>query len=183
MNNDFLLIGEIVRPQGIRGEVKVRALSEDKTRYSRLKKVFAGDPAQRQEYAVLKGRCSGEFAYLTLSGVETRDEAEKLRGTLLYVSREEAIQLEEGRYFVCDLIGLRAKLQDGTEVGELRDVLSPNPYCDVYVFSTPRGEMQMPALKRVILSVDLENREIVLDGAVLEEIALWPDTPGIQENE
>ena len=65
----------------------------------------------------------------------------------------------------------------GNEIGELVDVLSPNQICDVYVFDTPRGEMMIPALRRVVLEVDLDEEKIVLDESVLEEVAVWEDEP------
>ena len=49
--------------------------------------------------------------------------------------------------------------------------------CDVYVFSTPRGEMMIPALRRVVRSVDVEAGTIVLDEAALDEVAVWEDEP------
>ena len=65
----------------------------------------------------------------------------------------------------------------GNEIGELVDVLSPNSICDVYVFDTPRGEMMIPALRRVVVQVDLDEEKIVLDEEVLPEVAVWEDEP------
>ena len=59
----------------------------------------------------------------------------------------------------------------------LREVLTPNQICDVYVFDTPRGEMMIPALRRVVKEVDLDEEKIILDEAVLPEVAVWEDEP------
>jgi len=174
---EYLQIGEIVRPQGIKGEVKLRAMSSDESRYARLESVYLLRHGEYVEYKVKKGRCSGGFAVLMLEGVKDRNEAETLRGVKVFVDREHAIDLDEDENFVVDLIGLTAVDTKGNEIGELVDVLSPNQICDVYVFDTPRGEMMIPALRRVVVEVDLDEEKIVLDEAVLPEVAVWEDEP------
>ncbi|MBQ4265212.1 MAG: 16S rRNA processing protein RimM [Clostridia bacterium] len=174
---EYLQIGEIVRPQGIKGEVKLRAMSSDPDRYARLESVYLLKNGQYIEYKVKKGRCNDGFAVLALDGVKDRNEAELLRGVKVFVDREHAIELDEDENFVVDLIGLKAVDTKGNEIGELVDVLSPNQICDVYVFDTPRGEMMIPALRRVVLEVDLDEEKIVLDENVLPEVAVWEDEP------
>ena len=174
---EYLQIGEIVRPQGIKGEVKLRAMSSDPERYARLESVYLLEKGQYVEHKVLKGRCNAGFAVLQLADVKDRNAAEALRGVKVYVDRAHAIELDEDENFVEDLIGLTAVDTKGNEIGELKDVLTPNSICDVYVFDTPRGEMMIPALKRVIARVDLDEEKIVLDEAVLPEVAVWEDEP------
>ena len=79
MQQEYLQIGEIVRPQGIRGEVKLRAMTEDMSRYARLESVFLKKNGQMEEKKVLKGRSYDGFAFLQLEGVNDRDAAEALR--------------------------------------------------------------------------------------------------------
>ncbi len=148
MQQEYLQIGEIVRPQGIRGEVKLRAMTEDMSRYARQ-----------------------------LEGVNDRDAAEALRGAEVYVDRRHAIKLGADENFVCELIGLRAVDETGETIGTLRDVLKPNAVCDVYVFNTPRGELMIPALKRVVKTVDVDAGVMTLDSAALAEVAVWEDEP------
>ena len=182
MKAQYLLIGEIIKPQGIKGELKLRAESEDKTRYSRLKTVYLREKDQYIKKRVLSGRANGDFAYLQLEGITDRDMAEALRGQMVYVDRSEAISLEDGKYFICDLIGCKARDEKGQEIGVLKDIQSPNLYTDVYVFATDRGEMMMPALRSAILSVDIEAGIIVLNSDVLNEIALWPDSSEVRDD-
>ena len=179
--NQYLLIGEVLKPQGIRGELKLRAESEDITRYERLTYVFVknGDAYERRR--VIKGRANGDFAYLQIEGISDRNGAEAMRGQMIYVDRSEAIDLDEGKYFICDLVGIEAYDQNGKDIGVLRDIQSPNPYSDVYIFETDRGEMMMPALARAIKEVDVDSRKMILNEDVLEEIALWPDSQEIRE--
>ena len=123
MQQEYLQIGEIVRPQGIRGEVKLRAMTEDMSRYARLESVFLKKNGQMEEKKVLKGRSYDGFAFLQLEGVNDRDAAEALRGVEVYVDRRHAIKLGADENFVCELIGLRAVDETGETIGTLRDVL------------------------------------------------------------
>ena len=123
MQQEYLQIGEIVRPQGIRGEVKLRAMTEDMSRYARLESVFLKKNGRMEEKKVLKGRSYDGFAFLQLEGVSDRDAAEALRGAEVYVDRRHAIKLGADENFVCELIGLRAVDETGETIGTLRDVL------------------------------------------------------------
>jgi len=177
MQTQYLQIGEIVKPQGIRGEVKLRAMTSDLTRFARLESVFMLKNGAYEEIRVQKGRTYDGFAFLKLQGIDDRNAAEALRGVKLFVDRAHAIELDEDENFVCDLIGLEAVDTNGEAIGELVDVLTPNSVCDVYVFDTPRGEMMIPALRRVVKEVDLDAGKIVLDAQVLMEVAVWEDEP------
>ena len=177
MQTEYLQIGEIVRPQGIRGEVKLRAMTSDPGRYARLETVYLLENGSYRAVRVLSGRAQQGFAYLKLDGVNDRNQAEALRGRGVFVDRAHAIELGEDENFVCDLIGLQAVDTKGAPLGTLRDVLTPNAVCDVYVFDTPRGELMIPALRRVVREVDLDAGRIVLDEAVLPEVAVWEDEP------
>ena len=177
MQTEYLQIGEIVRPQGIRGEVKLRAMTSDPGRYARLETVYLLENGSYRAVRVLSGRAQQGFAYLKLDGVNDRNQAEAMRGRGVFVDRAHAIELGEDENFVCDLIGLQAVDTKGAPLGTLRDVLTPNAVCDVYVFDTPRGELMIPALRRVVREVDLDAGRIVLDEAVLPEVAVWEDEP------
>ena len=174
---EYLQIGEIVKPQGIRGEVKLRAMTSDMSRYARLDTVYLREGKSYIPKKVLKGRSYDGFAFLLLEGVTDRNQAEMLRGCEVYVDREHAVELDEDENFICELEGLEAYDKKGNHIGTLREVLTPNQICDVYLFDTDRGEMMIPALRRVVAEVDVEGGRIVLDESVLPEVAVWQDEP------
>lgn len=176
MADGMIRIGEIVRPQGIRGEVKVDTGNAQKL--AQLERVYVGEPGALAPRAVLKGRAGDGCAFLLLEGVGDRNAAEALRGRGVYIDRGHAFALGEDENFVSDLVGLTAVDTQGRELGRLREVLSPNAVCDVYAFDTARGDMMIPALKRVVVRVDLDAGQIVLDERVLPEVAVWQDEPG-----
>ncbi len=174
MLSEYLLIGEITKPQGIMGEVKVQPHTDDPGRFLKLSKVYMESGNGYEERPVAGARASGGDVFLTFPGVTDRDKAEALRGKKLYVDRAHAVTLSEDENFICDLIGCEAVDTNGNVIGKLADVLQPGP-TDVYVFDTPRGRMMMPALKAAIPTVDVKARKIILDADKLSEVAFFED--------
>jgi len=174
MLDSYLLIGEILKPQGIKGEVKVKPVTYDVGRFEGLRQVYV---RHGEDYAPLPlrvNRIDGGVVYLTVEGVNDRDGADRLRGTLLYVRRADAVELPEDTEFICDLIGVVATDNEGREIGELTEVLQPGAG-DVYVFNGPLGEVLVPALKSVVLSVDVSKKIMLLDAKRLNEVAVFED--------
>lgn len=168
---EYLLIGEVLRPQGIKGQVKVRPDTDDPYRFEELDWVYVkkGDAYEKAEIADVSVRDDG--VYLRLAGVNDRDAAEKQRGMMLYVDRAHARELEENETFICDLIGCKAVDLRGNEIGVVKDVLQPGGN-DVYVIRTPKGEMLLPALKHVVPEIDVEKGLMIIDEKRLPEVAV-----------
>ena len=173
MLTPYIEIGEVLRPHGIQGLVKVRPETDAPERFLDLKEVWLsqGQDYRRAEVREVSVRDDG-FVYLRLDGAATRNDAEKQRGLILYVDRANARKLEKDEWFICDLVGCQVSTDAGETIGEVTDVMQPGPN-DVFVIKTPRGEALVPVLKRVIVSVDVENRKIVLDHERLPEVAVF----------
>ena len=166
----YLLLGTIVKPQGLKGEVKLRHETGDASRFLTLREAWIKQGDAYAPIRVLHARLSGADVFLTLDGVEDRDAAEKLRGTVLYVDRAHARPLAKGEVFLADLIGLKAMDTQGRAIGTLTDVLQPGG-TDVLVFQTPQGPLMTPHLKRLVKQITDEC--IVLDEAVLPEVGVY----------
>ena len=117
-----LKIGVIVKPQGIKGEVKVQPLTDDINRFKKLKEVIIDDKTYRVTNAVI----GGGTVFLSLFGISDRNTAETFRGKYLHVNRENAVELEEGRYFIVDVIGCVLFDSEGSEIGEVIDIVKKN---------------------------------------------------------
>ena len=175
MLKPYLLAGTIVKPQGVRGEVKLHHETDDPDYLCTLGTLYAKRGDAYAPIAVESGRVSGGDVYLTLAGVTDRDAAEKLRGTELYIARADARPLAECEMFIVDMIGMRAVDTDGREIGTLKDVLQ-NGGADVLVFDTPRGGMMAPFLKRLVKKLDAQAGVMLLDSAVLPEVAFYENS-------
>jgi 16S rRNA processing protein RimM len=170
----YLAVGQVLKPQGVRGEVKVQPLTDDPRRFFELSEVFVREREAYLPRAVRCTRVHEGFAYLEFEGVADRSAAEALRRLVLYVDRARAVALPEDAEFICDLIGCEAVDSANRRIGVLIDVLQPGAN-DVYVLDTPRGELLVPALKRVVVDVDVIARRMVLDERVLDEVAVYTD--------
>ena len=174
----FFLVGEVLRPQGIRGEAKVRPYAANPGDFLKWKTLYVKEKANGQDsYRPLKAACSrvhDGFAYITLEGCTSPDDVEKLRGAELYIDRDHAAPLDEGEYYVQDLIGCEAVDGEGHVLGVLEDVLQYGTV-DTYVFRTPRGTLMAPALEKVFPETDVEGKKILVDMERLEEVAVFED--------
>ncbi len=165
---DTLKIGIIVKPQGIRGEVKVQPLTDDINRFKGLKEVIIDGKTHR----VLSSTIGGGTVFLALSGILDRNTAETFRGKFLCVTRENAIPLEEGRYFIVDIIGCSVVTDGGVEVGKVVDVFSART--DIFtVKCTDERVMRFPFLKDLVISVDVEQKIITVSQKRLLEVSCY----------
>jgi 16S rRNA processing protein RimM len=174
MLDEYLVIGEILKPQGVKGEVKVRPITCDPSRFEGLTRVYFKDAGAYVPVKIKVSRVDPDAVYLTVRGHSDRTEAEKLRGQLLYVDRASAAKLPEDAEFICDLIGCVAHDDTGRLIGTLKDVMQPGAG-DVYVFQGPLGEVLVPALKSVFLEVDVRKKTMLLSAARLNEVAVFDE--------
>ena len=174
--NAYLAVGEILKPQGILGEVKVRPITNDPMRFEGAKALFLEEDGAYTSVKTRFVRFDGSAVYLRLEGVEDRNAAEALRGRLLYVDRAHAVQLDEDENFIVDLIGLAGEDSEGNPLGVLTGVMQPGGN-DVYVFvdRKNRRETLVPALKSVVVCTDLEGGRMILDAKRLSEVAVIND--------
>lgn len=138
--------------------MKVFPVTEDPGRFKNLHSVFLEKKGTMTPYSVTSARFQKNMVLLTLEGIDSVEEAQKVVKCALYVDREHAIPLEPGEYYVPDLIGLSVVNEDGNPVGELTDVLETGAN-DVYVVTGDR-EILVPAVKEFILSIDMEARQM-----------------------
>ena len=155
--------GQVAGVHGVRGELKVRPWCDGADfllpfqRYA-LELPNAGEKRVR---CVEGARAHQGFLLLKLEGTDTREDAQALRGSVLYFDRAEA-ELPEGKHFLSDLMGLVAFDEDGNEIGTLTEVIQP-PAHDVYRITGPDGaEHWVPAVPEFVKRVDLENRRVVV---------------------
>ena len=171
---DYISIGMVAKPQGIRGEIKATSLSDRLERFLDLQYVFVEEKGTYTKYNVKGSRLGDACAFLFLEKIYTRDEAEALRGKYLCVDREHAIQLPEGRYFIFDLIGCRVITDTGNDLGIITEVLQPGAN-DVYVVQGNGQEILIPAVKSFVLNIDIQSKMITVNEAMLQEVAVYED--------
>lgn len=155
MPDGFLAVGHIVGVHGLRGEVKLESYTDFPERFAPGERLRLGDDLAEVEIASV--RPHKKFLLIRFEGVTDRTTAEQLRGLWLFVAEEDAAELEEGTYWIHDLIGLEVWEESGARLGELVDVLVTGAN-DVYVVHGEQGaarEILLPAIPEVVLNVDL----------------------------
>jgi 16S rRNA processing protein RimM len=171
---DYIRIGLVLKPQGIRGEIKISCLSDRLDRFLELDHVFVEDKGKYTRYNVKGARLSDECAFLFLERIYDRDAAEALRNKYICVDREHAIKLPEGRYFIFDLEGCTVVTDTGVTLGVLDEVMQPGAN-DVYVVKNGKDEILIPAVKSFVLNIDIEKKLITVKGDMLQEVAVYED--------
>ena len=161
-----LTVGLIVKPQGIRGELKVKPYTDDAEVFRALKSVYIDGI----EYRVLNVRTGGGAAYLGLRGVPDRNAAELLRGKEITIPREDAPEPEEGRYYVADVLGSEIVTEEGEVLGVLSDVRQAAT--DVYTLMRGEKEILFPAATGVVIDLLVAEKKIVVNKKRFHEVAV-----------
>ncbi len=157
----FLHVAQIIGAHGVKGELKVVVLSENKDRLqelSELSLLTAGGLFVKK--VRFTARRMNNFELIKIEGLDDRDEALALKNHYLSVSRDEAAPLPEGRYYVSDLIGLKVIDAERGEIGRLKDI-SDNGAQDIYEIARPKMKALYLAISpETFLDADLNKGEI-----------------------
>ena len=152
---ELLQVGVITSMHGVRGEVKVYPTTDDARRFTKLKEVILDDGRAQTKAEIASVKFSKNMVILKFRGIDSRDDAERLRQTKLFVTRDQAVPLKPGEYFIADLIGLSAVSDEGEELGTVTDVLQTGAN-DVYVISRENAkDLLVPAIRDCVLCVDI----------------------------
>jgi 16S rRNA processing protein RimM len=163
----WIAIGQIARPHGLKGAVRVTPLTDIPDRLRRLHQVVVEKPDGTQTTLNIESVIGAADAPLIkFHGLDSPEQAGDLRDAFLLVRREDLPALPEDTFYVFDLIGYAVQTEDGQPVGTLSDVLRL-PANDAYVVRRADREVLIPAVKAFV-RVDPENRRIVVRG--IEEL-------------
>ena len=166
MSNEKITVATVLKPQGIRGEIKVKTLCDD----AEVLKSFKSVLIDNEEVSVLSVRAQGDTAYIMLRGVADRNAAELLRGKDLEVLREDMPELPEGRYYIADLTGCEVVSTSGEVFGTVTSVTPART--DIYYLKTATGELSFAAAEGVIEEVDVAAKKIIVNKKRFKEVSV-----------
>lgn len=159
---EFLEIGQIVNTFGIKGMVKVKPFTDDITRFDNLEKVYVVTNKTKKEYEIEDVKYHKDMVLIKFKGVDKVEDAELLRNSYLKVNRRDEPELEEGTYYIVDLIGLDVYSDEGDTLGKVEDIFN-NGSCDIYAIKDELGkQLLLPAISDVIKEINLEEKKIVV---------------------
>ena len=156
---DYLIIGKLGGAHGVRGEVKVIPLTDDVRRFSSLKDCMLLDEREnlKEKKTVRSVRFDETRTLIRFDGLDDRDEASKLTGLFLAVSREDAVKLPKGRYFIADLIGLTVVDDVRGDLGTIKDIINTGASDIIIVKRKGKNELLIPYLNSIVKDVDISG--------------------------
>lgn len=158
---DLFRVGVIANTHGIRGEVKVFPTTEDPKRFEWLKEVILDTGKEKLPLEITNVRFFKNLVIVKFKGIDNINDIEKYKGKDLYVTRENAIPLEEDEYYIADIIGADVFTEDGEKFGVLTDVLETGANL-VFVVEHEAKEVLLPAIPDCVKEVDTEKRKVTV---------------------
>lgn len=158
---DLFRVGVIANTHGIRGEVKVFPTTDDPKRYEWLKEVLLDTGKEKLPLEISRVRFFKNLVIVKFKGIDNINDIEKYKGSDLFVTRENAVPLEEDEYYIADIIGAAVYTEDGEEFGILKDVLETGANL-VYVIGHEGKDVLVPAIPDCLKDVDVEGKKIVV---------------------
>ena len=162
-----LIVAETLKPQGIKGEVKIKLFVDGFFAVKSIKTLFDGEG---KVYTVKTIKdATGGFAFLHIDGVNDRNSAELLRGKTFYANKND-IKKEKNAFFISDLIGLELYAGDNL-IGVIKDVTKSN--VDIFELETNKGKCYFPFLNKLNYKIDLSNKKMTVDETVFNEVSVY----------
>lgn len=155
--NEYFVIGKIVNTQGLKGEIRVLPTTDDAKRFKLLKEISVYKKDEMAIYSVENVRLHKQFVLLKLKGIDSIDEAQKLKNTEIKINKCEAIPCEKDEYYIGDLYDMRVVTKDGEDLGKIVDIIVTGAN-DVYVVKKGDVQILIPAIKKCILNIDIKEK-------------------------
>ena len=169
----FLAVGRILRPHGLRGEVRVEIHTDYPERFALFEHVYLAPARTNPGPSGLQSAASGtlygleshrfhsKWVLLKLAGIDDRTQAETLRGLWVWIAPEQAAPLDEGEVYLHDMLDLEVVTDEGEVLGQIQQIIETGANT-VYVVRGLRGEILIPDTSEVILGVDLEAQQVTV---------------------
>lgn len=159
---EFVLLGRITKPHGIRGEVKVHPFSSRPENFLHYREFFisSDDTAEKIPYKVDKTRVQGNQVLMQFAGCTMRTDAESLVGCQVWIRRQELPELEENEFYLLELEGKMVVTTDGLELGQVTGILETAAH-EILSITGKHQEYLIPVEKSFIVHID--DEKVVLD--------------------
>jgi len=155
---EFIVIGRILAPWGIEGKLKVEVVTDFPQRFAPSAKVYL----DRRPTTIDSIQWHRGKAIIKLSAIDSIEDAEKITGQLIEIHHSQLHPLPEGQYYHFQLIGLEVRTTQGELLGNITEILSASSN-DNYVVSGVKGEILIPAIEDVVVSIDLNKGRLVIE--------------------
>ncbi len=159
---DLLNVGRLLGSHGVRGEIKVNSLTEQKEDLLDFPNwVLGPEGGPYKNYTLVSGRSNAKGLIVRLGGVDNREVAQALSGTDIWIPRSQLPELDDDRYYWNDLIGMTVVTEDGEELGKIQHLFETGAN-DVISVDFQGEERLIPYTEEVVLSVDVATKLVVV---------------------
>lgn len=159
---DMFRVGVIASTHGLKGEVKVYPTTDDLNRFKSLKRCFIRTKKEDVEVEAVSCKFFKNMAIIAFKDLQDINLIEKYKGCDIMVLREDAVELDEGEYYIADVIDMEVVTEDGERLGTLSDVLQTGAN-DVFVVAMDNGkELLLPVIDECVLDIDFEEEKILV---------------------
>ena len=158
-------MGSVAKPKGLKGEIKVNVDGADIENLLKVKKCYVGGV----EYKIEKSYNAGNGFFVKLAEINSIEDAEKLRGAKFEIDKADASPLEEGEFYVADIIGKFVYFENGEKLGKLNDVVNYGAG-DILVIRTRQKEYMIPDVDGLI--IDFDGEKLTINKKRFDEVAV-----------
>lgn len=170
---ELILVGFVVKPHGLHGEVKVKPVADLPSRFNNLKRAFmVPTKGKRYKIAIEKTKPAKGTVIIKIKGINSISEAEAVVGNEVAILREECAELPPDTYYIFDLIGLQVVLSHGELIGTVEDVHAFPAQDILFVKSLDGREIMIPFVKDIVPEVSFSQKKIIvnnIEGLLYEE--------------
>lgn len=158
---DFFRVGVIANTHGIRGKVKIFPTTDDVKRFDYLKEAYIDAGKEKIKVEVSNVRYFKNLVIVKFKGIDNINDIERYKGKDLLVTRENALPLEEGEYYLADIIGANVYTEDGNLFGSLEDVIETGANL-VYSVQHEGKEVLLPVIDDCVKEVNVEEKKVIV---------------------
>ena len=168
--NNLITLGKIVRPHGVKGDVKVILSLNDLSFLNKTDVVYINN----QPYTIQNVKQVSDGIALKLEGINSMNDAENYRNKNVCVERKHLQKLDENEFYAEDLIGCTLYFENNKEVGKIFDIQNYGA-TDILVIKDGTEEYLCPFLNNLIVDADLTNKKIVINKNAFLEVVDYED--------
>jgi len=161
---ETISIAKVLKPQGIKGELKCQVLTEKVDIFSNLKSIICDN----KKINIISGVYRLGYVYINLENVNSIEEADKFRNKTFYIPKEEYGGLAEDNYFIDDLIGVKIESENGEKIGEILDIENYGA-SDIAIIKENFSMHSVPLIAKIFLNIDTNKKLAVVNRAEYEE--------------
>lgn len=162
--NDRLRVGVIVKPHGLKGEVKVYPTTDDVKRFSKLNQVYLYDDFDKmiESVKIVSSKYKEPFVIVKFDEYDDINKIVNLLKLNIYIDRKDALPLQDGEYYICDLVGCEVYDEDNKKIGNVTNVIKTGAN-DVYEVDIDIKKIYIPVIPQCIKNVDIKNKKIIVN--------------------